>query len=439
LILAAYLIIAALYAHYTPPWQVPDEPAHYNYVAQIVADGCCPVIAPGDYDQGYLNELTGSGFPDDADLSPIEYEDHQPPLYYLLATPIFVLSGGSLTALRLFSVALSAVTIILIYLVAIRVLPDRPEIALASAAFVAFVPQHVAMMAGVNNDSLAELVLGLNLLALVTYLGNSSPADGEARQGVHPALLGLLVGLAFLTKATVTLITPPLVALAIFLRRRREEQSWGWFARQAAWAGGIALAIGALWWVRDVTVYGWPDLFGLATHDQVATAGGQLRTADLIAEIGWGEYLPLFFTTTFHSFWGQFGWMGVPMPPRTYLIIGLFVVWDIVGYCGLLIAFRKRLNLVNAARDGGWLLVALAGLTALAYVGYNLSFVQFQGRYLFPALPALGLGAALGVLGWTLILRERWPLLRWMPLAMMGLLALLDVWALFRYIVPNLS
>jgi hypothetical protein len=127
------------------------------------------------------------------------------------------------------------------------------------------------------------------------------------------------------------------------------------------------------------------------------------------------------------------------MPPRTYLIIGLFVVWDIVGYCGLLIAFRKRLNLVNAARDGGWLLVALAGLTALAYVGYNLSFVQFQGRYLFPALPALGLGAALGVLGWTLILRERWPLLRWMPLAMMGLLALLDVWALFRYIVPNLS
>jgi hypothetical protein len=75
----------------------------------------------------------------------------------------------------------------------------------------------------------------------------------------------------------------------------------------------------------------------------------------------------------------------------------------------------------------------------VGFIGYNASFVQFQGRYLFPALPALGLIVALGVLGWSLLLSERWPILRWSPLTLMGLLALLDLWALFRYIVPNLS
>lgn len=438
-LVAVYLAIAALYAVYTPPWQVPDEPAHYNYVAQVVGEGCCPVIAPGDYDQSYLNELTSTGFPEDANLAPIEYEDHQPPLYYLLAAPIFALSKGSLLALRLFSVLLGAGVVVLTTLVVARLLPTRPEVALASAAFVAFVPQHVAMMAGVNNDSLAEVVLGLNLLALVAYLGNPPPGREKANRDVHPTLLGVLVGLAFLSKATVTLVAPPLVALAIFLRRGREGRSWGWLVRQAAWAGGVALAIGALWWGRDVAVYGWPDLFGLAAHKDVASAGGQLRTADLIADIGRGPYVGLFLTTTFHSFWGQFGWMGVPMPPRTYLLIGLLVVWDIVGFCGLMLVFQKRLNLVWAQRAGLWLLGGLIALTGVGYLVYNLTFVQFQGRYLFPALPALGLLASLGALGWSLPLRERWPALRWLPVAAMGLLALLDVWALFRFVVPNLA
>ncbi|MCB0131202.1 MAG: hypothetical protein KDD78_10145, partial [Caldilineaceae bacterium] len=31
LILAAYVLLGALYAINTPAWQAPDEPAHYNY------------------------------------------------------------------------------------------------------------------------------------------------------------------------------------------------------------------------------------------------------------------------------------------------------------------------------------------------------------------------------------------------------------------------
>ena len=46
-------------------------------------------------------------------------------------------------------------------------------------------------------------------------------------------------------------------------------------------------------------------------------------------------------------------------------------------------------------------------LTSLTYAYYNISLVQFQGRYLFPALVPIGLLATLGLLT---ILSRRWVL-----------------------------
>jgi hypothetical protein len=82
--LLGYLIVGALYAALTPAWQSPDEPAHYNYVAQVARNGCCPKIEPGDWDSRYMEELKGARFlPELLDrLDTIQYEDHQPPLYY---------------------------------------------------------------------------------------------------------------------------------------------------------------------------------------------------------------------------------------------------------------------------------------------------------------------------------------------------------------------
>ena len=57
LIVAAYLVIGTLYAVKTPAWQVPDEPAHYNYVRYIVEHRALPVLRPGDYDQKYIEQF----------------------------------------------------------------------------------------------------------------------------------------------------------------------------------------------------------------------------------------------------------------------------------------------------------------------------------------------------------------------------------------------
>jgi hypothetical protein len=127
------------------------------------------------------------------------------------------------------------------------------------------------------------------------------------------------------------------------------------------------------------------------------------------------------------------------------------------------------------------------GLMALGYIWYNLEFVQFQGRYLFPALIPLGLFFSLGlytalslrwawglagglalVLGWVIAaslskgdldkwavliigllvalavarawLVPHWPVsATWLMIACYGGLALLSLVSPFWFVVPYLS
>ncbi len=175
LILLVYLVLATLYAVNLPAWQAPDEPAHFNYIHELAATGQFPVLRMGDYDQAYLERLTGAGFPPELSIAPLRYEAHQPPLYYLLGAAVFRLTGGGLLPLRLLSVALGALFIVLIYAIVRLIFPGRSELALGAAAFTAFLPMHVAQAASVNNDALAEVLLAAILL-LVDPLRQASAA-----------------------------------------------------------------------------------------------------------------------------------------------------------------------------------------------------------------------------------------------------------------------
>src|SRR5262249_6314107 len=136
---------------------------------------------------------------------------------------------------------------------------------------------------------------------------------GDARDDVRA---GIVAGLAILTKL-VAAVSVVLVALgfaaAAFLvpdRARALRQ----LPRRWARAGGVAFALSGWWVARNVLVYGWNDPFGLRRHAEVVV--GQPPTGLLNPVIARQMIL-----TLFHSFWGQFGWMGIPFADRTYDVI----------------------------------------------------------------------------------------------------------------------
>ncbi len=468
-ILAVFVIVGTLYAVYTPAWQAPDEPAHYNYIRALAEGRGFPVMAPGDYDQVYLSRLTAEGFPPALSVATLEYEDHQPPLYYLLATPVYWLSGGSVVALRLFSLLLGGVGVVMVMAILREFWPERPGLAWLGGGIVAFIPQFTAMMAAINNDALTLALLWLWLWLALRYLRGQTAAW----------MLGGVLGLLLLTKST-GYGAIVLAVLAIALRGRRTGQSLRWSAREVLVVLGPALILGALWWVRNIAVYDWPDVMGLIRHDNVVV--GQPRTADWIARDGLFPFLGGALRTTFRSFWGQFGWMGVVLDGRIYLGLAIFTVIGVWGAAWRL-ATGLRAGLEARQRDGLLLLGTSALITLGLFAGYNLTFVQHQGRYLFPALPLVGLAAAagldrlldrklavstallmllaliiVGVVGWLAGDLPFWsmalfgaamialPVAAFIPQTWRGLLiaglllalVALDVWCLFGFIVPIL-
>ena len=362
----------------------------------LAEQGSFPVLHMGDYPHAYLEEIKSRHFPPDLSIDPIRYEFHQPPLYYALAAPIYGLTGGDPFSLRLFSVALGAGIVILAYGIARRVFPAQPALALGAAAFVAFLPQHLATVAQIGNDVLAELLYAGVLFVLVGWLTQPANNHGHAekRRLGNSLGLGLLLGLILITKTT-AYVAVPLAGGALIWRWRRERASIRRILLDGLTVAVPAALIALPWYVRDVAVYGWPDFLGLQRHDQIVT--GQLRAADFVAQQGWRAYWLRAVRDTFRSFWGQFGWMGVVLDTRVYF--GLLLLSGLaLGGLILRVVRRGRRHLPAALV----LLGSAVLLTLLVYVWYNTQFLQHQGRYLFTALIPIAIFFSLG---WEAVLR----------------------------------
>lgn len=431
LILLAYLFLGWLYATRVPKWNAPDEPAHFNYVKHVATTGTLPVLQVGDYDVREVERRMAAKFADGLPVDWMRYESHQPPLYYVLAAPVYLLAQGrpiaeQVVALRLLSTALGAVGLVVAYMLVCQIFPKDQLLCLAVPGIMAFVPMRVAMYAAVENDALAELVLTTVVLALVLGLRRRTTAT-------YDLVVGALLGVALLTKlVSYTALALVVVAFAMaellpspLGENRSARGRLRRLARRLAIAYGAAILLSGWWFVRNALVYGGLDVFGMKRHDLVV-AGQPLTGALTLTAI------QHFVVTAFRSFWAQFGWMGIVVDERIYALLA--------ALCGLaalgLLVFAVRLTLAPGALSPfQWraltLLVLWATLVSAGVVGYNLTYLQAQGRYFFPALPALALLGALGLR--ELMAREHAHLL--MGLLSAGLFGL-TLLCLFRFVVP---
>ena len=393
-ILAVFVLTAALYAIRTPLWQNPDEPAHFNYARYIWDQGRLPILQMGDYPHEYLEAIKSRRFPPDMPIDPIRYEFHQPPLYYLIAAPVYGAAGGfpqSALALRFLSITFGAAFLWVCWRLFRLVFPQDGALTLLAVGFAATVPMHVALSAAANNDGLSNLLL-VSTVVLMLRAVRAEP-EGCTVAARRWARAGIVMGLAMLTK-TSAYVAIPLGVLVVTAHGWRKS-TMRHRATRAAAMFGPALLLNLPWYIRNALTYGGVDVLGLQRHNAIVL--GQPMTADWAARMGWGGVARELVATTFRSFWAQFGWMGVIVDTRIYQALALACALAIAGFLLYLLRAAANRHLLSPFQwkalgvMGFWLL-----LTGAAYLWYNAQFVQHQGRYFFPALPAIALAMALG-------------------------------------------
>lgn len=447
IILFFQFLFGVLYAFRTPLWQAPDEPAHFNYVRALAETAAFPILRQGDYDQAYLEKIKSEKFPPELSIEPIQYEAHQPPLYYVTATPLYVLvralNGDEARALRLLNVAFALVLSLIAFRIFQFVFPANPLVQLASVGIIATLPMHVAMSAAINNDTLAEVVVAIILLLAILRL------HGKMTRKRFFIFGGVLYGIALLTKTTIYSSAVILIVAEIGYQQIFQTRQGASVARlgtlkprkAAILSSGktllplfvISFGLSVLWFVRNAFVYGANDLFGWVRHDQVVA--GQMTTAQWLADNGLRTTLIDLFAISFKSFWAQFGWMGVLVNDRIYVF--LFILTSIATLGALFMLarlWRERKNFPSETRWTWLLLVLLLALVIAADVYYNLKFFQPQGRYLFYALIPI---AALGGGGLYELLNARYA--RYVFALLYLVMLVLDYVALAWFIVPQLA
>jgi len=415
LIVLGYLVAATLFAVTTPAWQNPDEPAHYNNIAHIATGKGLPVLHPDAYDQEYIGRLLSEGFPPELSIDALRYEAYQPPLYYVTATPFYLLGDGNLLVIRLFNVLLGAFAVLLLYASMGTVFPTKPLLTLGATAFAAFLPMHVAMNASVNNDGLAEVLLLAAMLALLRWMKRRFDAANHGgtlplalREWRSLIVLGVLLGLGMATKIYAYMALPlaaSLVLLTVWLAPAAQLDAASYRPSRRSFAAGVgaaalvvlpALLIVAPLWLRNVAIYGGWDFLGLQMHDRIVV--GQPTTAEWIAREGFINYLERAMGFTFRSFWGIFGWMGAFMEPRVYILLLVFSGVLVLGLLWALVRFICGRPEADMDRFQFWVL-GFFGVMVLAvlasFIWYNLKFVQHQGRYFFWGLLPISAFAAL--------------------------------------------
>jgi 4-amino-4-deoxy-L-arabinose transferase-like glycosyltransferase len=395
-LLGLYLALAVSYSLADPVYESTDELRHFRYVRHLIAYRELPVQREG---------------------AP-RAQSHHPPLYYALGALVsgwvpveqdvyykpaknpfwgyrywevgddnknqyvhgdderFPFRGVTLAIylVRWLTVLIGAGTVWLTYRIGREILPDQPALALGSAALVAFNPQFLYLSGAVNNDVPAALCGAAILLACVRLV----QAGQSAR--VH-ATMGLLFGLALLTKFNLLALLAPIELACLIAARRAGEQTDGWraFLRGNLRILGMAVLISGWWFVRNWRLYGDPTGMNMLND----LWSGRPATGH------WWvirQSLPYLWS----SLWGRFGYGQVPLPEPLYQGLLIFCAVAVGGYL-----LPRRRSLPGAA-------MLLLGMAVLAYAAVVFTYMLIQpagamGRFFFPGLPALAVLICLGL------------------------------------------
>ena len=395
-ILLVYLLLAIAYSVAQPLGEAPDEADHYAYVRYLGLNRQLPAgpeVTQSKHPPLYhaaaaaLTFWTGLDFDflrSNPDAFPLGGGSAPPNFFVHTTLESFPWRGGALAMHlgRLLSVLLGAVTVWVTWRLGRELFPERAEVGLLAAAFLAGLPGFLYIAGAMSNDNAAAAFGSLALLLLAQALRRG--ASWKRSLG-----LGLVFGLGLLSKVGTLALWPlAIVALAgAFWPQRRQPRAWLLAAGHAGLAWGLGLLVASPWLLRNWRLYGDPMGWSLvrATVDQ---RPGPLTGADLV----WLS------RGLFTYFWGRFGPIGqVRYPAPLYILCGLLSLLLALGAVHYL---RRLLPREPRAIFGVLLLAAAPGLVILSIVQYStIALGTDQARLMWPAIAAIAGWVGLGVAG----------------------------------------
>lgn len=360
-----------------PIFECPDEPDHWKY-AQYLREN----HSPPPFSAAFI-------------------EGSHPPLYYLFIAPLasecpvprstYTYSSDDIRvstssprffqnapadferywpirAARMVTVLISLCTVLLCYLAG-REASGSPATGFLVAGLVAFLPEFSFRGMNVSNDALLTA-----FCALATYLMVLLVKRGfDWKTGV---LAAVAIAGAFLSKMSAIFLPAPLGLAIVF-----DSASWRSKLVRTAALGSLLLAIVSPWLWHNLHIYGDP----FARTVMYSALGGQVRLKPLSS-----PYFVANIPVLAASFVGLFGWMNLLLPKWVYALYFLLLAFGAWSWAeGFL---RRRID-----RKLSLLLLSIVALNLMIVLELNVDFDQPQGRYMFPALPAIALLLAMGL------------------------------------------
>ncbi|MCH2539159.1 MAG: glycosyltransferase family 39 protein [Anaerolineales bacterium] len=449
ILLPAFFAIGFIYDQSTPIFEASDEAWHYGFVSEITSGRGLPIQRLGD-------------------LTTYRQEGSQPPLYYVLAAALtswvddndvagyysynpfaqvgvpgtstnvnmfrrtysegFPVQGVPLAVhlLRFLSLGLGCGTVAITYMLARSLFPGHPAIALLAGAVVAFNPMVVFISASVNNDNGIWFLSSLIMYMLVIFVQDGVSVQRPLKRVLKPAffpwVLGILLGLAILTKLSGLLLVP---VIAVFLLwKAKREGNWRCFWRDSLIVGFCVVIMTGWWFYRNWVLYG--EILGDTMMAQVYgfTRVGTVSLSDLMFEWrGW-----------WYSLWGVFGAFNILPGNWVYVFFNTFVVLSICGVVKLFRTGRSYMGSNYDVRVAHGLMILFLALTIVGNIYWSLRQHALQGRHALGAVAVMSTYLAAGVV--VLGGESREKLVAWIMTAVLFIVSLAVA---IVYIAPRYS
>lgn len=378
-IFALYFLLAIGYSLLMPPWEAPDEPAHYHLAWHLT-----------HYNRYPSQEAN--------------YEAHQPRTYYYFASlilrtlnqidsdltwytrpkeyvynirkpePRFEWNDKTyrflwgMYILRWINILFGSVALWLNWKTFKLIAPEKITLCLSALALAALTPQYLHIMSSVNNDALGTLAG-----ALLFYLTIRSLNETSRLLSLFSIILAVI--LPFVTKLSVL----PVSAVVLLII----AANWIFRFTEKKW-----LVISILILLATLVI-----LYVLLPEvAQTAVSEIEWRLWSFRENAFTEKYIKFISEQILATYWGKVGWLAVGLP--TWIINSLTAL----GSIGM--ALHVYAWIKNRGADqrvilwiAVWLIVTFA---ILAVFRNGLTTRATQGRLLFPAIGALSLLMAAG-------------------------------------------